>query len=57
MTKDKINVKALLERLGYSFEDGHPNCYHFALALSKLGLDDIRITQAVSLNYPIKINF
>ncbi len=57
MTDNKINVKALLERLGYSFEGSQPTCYHFALALEKLGFDEIRITQAVSLNYPIKINF
>ena len=57
ITDTKINVKRLLEKLGYSFEDTHPPCYSLALALEKTGFDEIRITQIVTLNYPIQINF
>ena len=57
MTDKKINVKKLLERLGYSFMTTNPPCYNFALTLEKLGFDEIRITQMVSLNFPIEINF
>ncbi|BDF96487.1 hypothetical protein KAN5_33250 [Pseudoalteromonas sp. KAN5] len=57
MSNNKINVKALLERLGYDFTQNSPSAYAFALALEKLGFDEIRITQMVSLKFPIEINF
>lgn len=54
---NKLNVKALLEKLGYSFESTHPPAYQFALSLDKAGLDKDRIIQLVSLSFPIKVNF
>jgi len=57
MSDNKINVKALLEKLGYSFECGQPPAYRLALDLHKIGFDRDRIIQMISLTYPIEINF